>query len=95
MNFVLQVTNEQGLGTRLGLTHKTSGLLTQIGILPNIVIKLGSFDVHVRMMNFVKVYVSYMFAITSMMIYHRGVSLSKQRTDLLMSLHKAGFVTHK
>ena len=61
----------------------------------NIVTKLGSFDVHVRMMNFVKVYVSYMFAITSMMIYHRGVSLSKQRTDLLMSLHKAGFVTHK
>ena len=55
MNFVLQVTNEQGLGTRLGLTHKTSGLLTQIGILPNIVIKLGSFDVHVRMMKFVKV----------------------------------------
>ena len=45
--------------TDSGLTHKTSGLLTQIiGILPNIVTKLGSFDVHVRMMNFVKVYVS-------------------------------------
>ena len=39
-----------------GLTHKTSGLLTQIiGILPNIVTKLGSFNVHVRTMNVVKV----------------------------------------
>ena len=41
--------------TDSGLTHKTSGLLTQIGILPNIVTKLGSFDVHVRTMNVVKV----------------------------------------
>ena len=32
-------------------------------------------------------------ALPSVMIHHRGASLSKQQTDL--SLHKAGFVTHK
>ena len=31
--------------------------------------------------------------LTSVMIHHRGVSLSKQQTDL--SLQKGGFVTHK
>ena len=31
--------------------------------------------------------------LTSVMIHHHGVSLSKQQTDL--SLHKAGFVMHK
>ena len=49
-----QYTQQQQIDS--GLTHKTLGLLTQIiGILPNIVTKLGSFDVHVRMMNVVKV----------------------------------------
>ena len=35
--------------------------------------------------------------ITSVMIYHRGASLSEQHTDLPCnwSLYKAGFVAHK
>jgi len=35
--------------------------------------------------------------ITSVMIYHRGVSLSEQHTDLIanLSLHITGIVTHK
>ena len=33
---------------------------------------------------------------TSVMIYHRGASLSEEHTDFNnLSLHKAGFVTHK
>ena len=48
----------------------------------------GIEDVH-----FLQYVVLALSTITSVMIYHRRVSLSKQDTDL--SLYKAGFVMHK